>query len=83
MNREERLDKELRFHMDQHIAALIAKGHDPAEARRLARIELGGPEQAKEYCRDVRPTRWLEDLWQEKYGAEVRAHEKEAGRGCH
>jgi predicted permease len=65
MNREERLDKELRFHMDQHIAALIAKGHDPAEARRLARIELGGPEQAKEYCRDVRPTRWLEDLWQD------------------
>src|SRR4029077_6093039 len=25
---------------------------------------------------------WLEDLRQEKYGAEVRAHEKEAGRGC-
>ncbi len=64
MNREERLDKELRFHMDQHVASLIARGYDPEEARRLARIELGGPAQVKEECRDVRPTRWLEDLWQ-------------------
>ncbi len=65
MNREERLDRELRFHMDQHVASLIAKGCDPDEARRLARIELGGPAQVKEECRDVRPTRWLEDLWQD------------------
>jgi len=65
MKREERLDKELRFHLDQHIADLVAKGVDPAEARRLARIELGGPEQVKEECRDARPTRWLEDFWQD------------------
>jgi hypothetical protein len=26
-------------------------------------MALGGPEQAKESCRDVRGTRWLEDLW--------------------
>ncbi len=65
MNREERVDKELRFHLDQHIAALIARGYEPAEAARLARIELGGLAQSKEECRDVRPTRWLEDLWQD------------------
>ena len=65
MKREERLDKELRFHLDQHIADLVAKGIDPAEARRLARMELGGPEQVKEACRDARPTRWLEDFWQD------------------
>jgi len=62
---EEQLDKELRFHHDQHVSDLISQGHDPAEARRLARIALGGPEQVKEECRDARGTRWLEDLWQD------------------
>ena len=50
---EEQLDKELRFHLDQHVADLIAQGHDPEEARRQARLALGGPEQVKEYCRDT------------------------------
>ncbi|MFY9726741.1 MAG: permease prefix domain 1-containing protein [Bryobacteraceae bacterium] len=62
---EDQLDKELRFHLDEHSADLIAQGLDPAEARRLARLALGGPEQVKEDCRDARGTRWLEDLWQD------------------
>lgn len=57
---EEQLERELRFHLDQHTADLIARGHDPAEARRLARLAFGGPEQVKEECRDARGTRWLE-----------------------
>ncbi len=62
---EEQLEKELRFHIDEHAAALVAKGVDPGEARRQARIAMGGPEQVKESCRDARGTRWLEDLWQD------------------
>src|SRR5436853_7386349 len=62
---EEELEKELRFHLEQHTADLIARGHDPEEARRQARIAFGGPEQVKENCRDARGTRWLEDLWQD------------------
>ncbi len=62
---EELLDKELRFHLEQHTADLIARGHDPGEARREARLALGGPEQVKEQCRDARGTRWLEDLFQD------------------
>jgi putative ABC transport system permease protein len=62
---EEQLDREMRFHLDQHIADLMAEGHDPAEARRQARLSLGGPEQVKESCRDARGTRWLEELWQD------------------
>ena len=31
---EQQLDKELRFHLDQHAADLSAHGMDPAEARR-------------------------------------------------
>src|SRR3982074_2582984 len=62
---EEQLEKELRFHLDQHATELIAHGHDPEEARRQARLALGGPEQVKEECRNARGTRWLEDLWQD------------------
>jgi predicted permease len=60
---EEQLDKELRFHLEQHTADLIARGRTPEEARREARLILGGPEQVKEECRDARGTRWLDDLW--------------------
>ncbi len=62
---EGQLEKELRFHIDQHASDLIARGYDPEEARRQARLALGGPEQVKEQCRDARGTRWLEDLWQD------------------
>jgi putative ABC transport system permease protein len=62
---EEQLDKEMRFHLDQHTNELIAQGHDPEEARRQARLAIGGPEQVKENCRDARGTRWLEDLFQD------------------
>jgi predicted permease len=62
---EEQLDKELGFHLEELIADLMARGHAPAEARRLARLELGGPEQVKEDCRDARGTRWIEDLFQD------------------
>ena len=62
---EEQLEKELRFHLDQHASDLIAGGHDPNEATRQARLALGGPEQVKEKCRDARGTRWLEDLVQD------------------
>jgi predicted permease len=69
---DEELEKELRFHLDQHTADLIAQGLDPDEARRRARLALGGPEQVKEQCRDARGTRWLEDLLQDlRYGARM------------
>jgi predicted permease len=59
---EERLEKELRFHLDQHVGDLISRGHSPDDARRLAMQALGGYDQVKEGCREVRPKRWLEDL---------------------
>jgi len=62
---EAQLEKEMRFHLDQHTAELMARGIDPGEARRRARMALGGPEQVKEQCRDARGTRWLEDSWQD------------------
>jgi predicted permease len=66
---EEGLEKELRFHLEKHAADLAAQGVAPEEARRRARLEMGGPEQVKEGCRDARGTRWLEELRQDtRYG---------------
>jgi len=62
---ERELEKELRFHLDEHVSNLIAQGNAPDIARRNARLALGGPEQVKEKCRDARGTRWLEDLVQD------------------
>ena len=59
---EEDLEKELRFHLDEHVNQLIAQGYAPDVAQRNARLALGGREQVKEECRDARGTRWLEDL---------------------
>jgi predicted permease len=62
---EEQLEKEMRFHLDEHTKELIAQGVNPEEARRQARLTLGGPEQIKENCRDARGTRWLEDFFKD------------------
>ena len=62
---ETQLEKELRFHIDQHAQELIAQGLQPEEARRQARLTIGGPEVVKENCRDERGTRWLEDFVQD------------------
>jgi predicted permease len=61
-SRDARLDAELRDHVERRAADLVARGLSAADARRAARIELGGLEQAKEACRDVRPLRWLSEL---------------------
>ena len=62
---EEKLEKELRHHLDLHTSDLIGQGYSPGEAQRQAHLAIGGPEQVKEMCRDVRGTRWLEELLQD------------------
>ena len=62
---EAELEKELRFHLDQHASDLITRGRSAAQAQREARIALGGPEQVKQNCREARGTRWAEELLQD------------------
>jgi hypothetical protein len=50
---EKQLDAELRFHLDQRIADLVATGIAPEEACRRARLEFGGLVRVKEEYRDV------------------------------
>jgi predicted permease len=62
---EKHLDAELRFHMDQRVADLVAAGIAPEQARRRARLELGGLDQVKEECRDVGAGRLVEVMIQD------------------
>jgi len=59
------LDEELRFHLEQQIAENLAAGMSAEEARYAARRAIGGAEQIKEECRDVRGVNWIEDLLQD------------------
>ena len=59
---EDDLDAELRDHVERQVADHVRAGMSAREARRRARLEFGGLDQVKEMCRDVRRTRWLEDL---------------------
>ena len=44
---EAQLEKELSFHLEQHMSQLVARGRAPDEARRQARLALGGAEQGE------------------------------------
>ncbi len=75
---EQQLDAELRFHFDEHVGELVARGRSPQAARREARGQLDGIEQVKELVRDGRGTRWIEDWWQDTRFA-VRGLRREPG----
>ena len=59
---DQRLDLELRDHIERQVADYVASGMSEPEARRRVRIEFGGLEQAKEHVRDVRPHQWFSEL---------------------
>ncbi len=66
---EDRLDRELRFHIEERVADLRRSGLGEEEARRRVRLEFGGLEQVKDDCRDARSTRWIEHLQQDLWYA--------------
>ena len=59
---DQELDEELRDHLERKTEEYVAKGMAPEEARRRARLDLGGIEQTKEKCRDARRVSWIQDL---------------------
>ncbi len=62
---EQDLDDELRFHYEQQVAKFLKAGVLPNDARRQARLAIGGMEQIKEECRDARGMRFLEHVAQD------------------
>jgi predicted permease len=65
--RDAELDEELLAHLDMLTEENMQRGMDPEEARRAARVELGGAEQIKEAVRDQRGLPFFEEL-----GADVK-----------
>lgn len=60
--REEELKREIRFHLDEQIAAEMAAGVGREEAERRAAWAMGAEDGVKEACREARPGHWLADL---------------------
>src|SRR5580700_12353145 len=66
------LDDEVRAYVESLAEEKTRNGMPPEEARRAARIELGGIEQVKEDVRDVRTGAWLDSLLQDlRFGARM------------
>jgi hypothetical protein len=59
------LTEELRFHIEQYTEDLVRSGVSPEEARRRARMELGGINTVKEDCREARGLGGLDALERE------------------
>ena len=59
------LDEEVRGYADLLAQEKIRNGMDEAQARREAKMELGGVEQVKEQVRGIRAGHFLETLWQD------------------
>ena len=62
---DQELDDELRDHLERKTEEYVAKGIAPEQARRQARLDLGGVEKVKEECRDARRVNWIQDLIQD------------------
>lgn len=62
---EAEMEAEFQFHFDQLIEENIARGISPDEARRLARVEMGGITQLQEECRDMWQMSIVEDIWKD------------------
>jgi predicted permease len=56
------MTEELRFHIDQCVEDLMRSGVSEQEARRRARMELGGLNSVKEECREARSLQVIDEI---------------------
>jgi hypothetical protein len=75
---ERDLEEELRFHIDRQIQENLAAGMTPQQARSAALREIGGVEQIKEECREVKAFTAIETLVQD-FRLAVRTFRRRAG----
>src|SRR3981081_3093985 len=62
---ERDLGDEIQFHLRCQIDEYVAKGMDTEEARYAALRSLGGVEQVKEECREMRDVSFIENFLQD------------------
>ena len=71
---EQELDEELRYHLERQVEENLAKGMGQREAHNAALRAMGGIEQYKEECRDMRRVNVIEDFLRDvRYGLRVLA----------
>src|SRR5262245_21633721 len=63
--KEKELNEEIDAYLEMLVDQKVSEGLDPAEAPRVALIELGGREQVKEKVREVSGGNHLETCWQD------------------
>jgi len=70
------LDEELHYHLERQVDEYIRAGLAPADTHDAALRSMGGLQQRKEECRDMRGLTLLDNLWQDAgYAArQLRAH---------
>jgi predicted permease len=72
---EQELDEELDLHLEGLIEEKVAKGMTPEEGRYAALRELGGIEQIREECRDMRRVNYIENFVHDvRYGLRQLRH---------
>jgi putative ABC transport system permease protein len=74
---ERELSDELRFHLENLTQEYIANGMTPEDAPYAALRELGGVDQIKEECRDMRRINFIDNLIQDvRYGVRTLARSR-------
>src|SRR5882672_8253378 len=69
---ESDLARELASHLSMLEDEFQRRGMTPDDARRAARLAIGGVEQTKERHRDARSFVWLDDAWRDlQYGVRL------------
>jgi len=69
---ESDLDAEVRSYSDLLEEEKVSNGMNANEAKRAARMNMGGPKQLKEEIRSARAGSWLETFWQDlRFGARM------------
>src|SRR6187431_3002393 len=56
-------DHELEVHLAMAVEDKVRRGMSPEQARREARLDLGGAAQLREAARAARGLPWLETFW--------------------
>jgi predicted permease len=62
---EEKMNAELRFHIESQIQDYMAGGLRREEAERRARIDFGALDLAMEECRDEQQAQWMYQIWRD------------------
>src|SRR5579864_8442065 len=62
---EQELNDEIQFHLQSQTDEFVAQGMNSEAARYAALRALGGAEQVKEECRDMRNVNFIENLLQD------------------